>query len=231
MYIEETGQGDGDIKITVEGEEYTAEANYDLDGDGIDDAAVVVSDDGHVAYVDENADGRADLMQTANADGAVVEQARFQAETGDWVGESPAAPHGPPEERGGDPVVVETVMGELRLGPATEDTDGNGRADTAVVTTGTGTVLATDVDGDGSADQLVEITDQGEVVVSRHAGNGEWDVVEESSLDATSGFAPDAAVGTDDATWSFDEDREQERSSGRGGASGGARPDSDALWA
>lgn len=89
MYIEETGAGDGDIKVTVEGEEYTAEANYDLDGDGVDETVAVLTDDGYVAYIDENADGQADLMQSINADGVVVEQARFDAGTGKWTGEAP----------------------------------------------------------------------------------------------------------------------------------------------
>lgn len=83
MYIEETGANDGDIKISVEGEEYTAEANFDLDGDGVDETVAVMADDGYVGYVDENADGAADVMQTVDANGQVVSQARFDAATGD----------------------------------------------------------------------------------------------------------------------------------------------------
>lgn len=56
MYVEDTGAGDGDIRVTVEGEEYTAEANYDLDGDGIDETVTVMTDDGFVAYTDQDAD-------------------------------------------------------------------------------------------------------------------------------------------------------------------------------
>lgn len=52
MYIEETGANDGDIKISVEGEEYTAEANFDLDGDGVDETVAVMADDGYVGYVE-----------------------------------------------------------------------------------------------------------------------------------------------------------------------------------
>ncbi|MFR9730509.1 DUF6802 family protein [Saccharopolyspora sp. MS10] len=234
MYIEETGAGDGDIKVTVEGVEYTAEANYDLDGDGVDDAVTVLTDDGHVSYADEDADGEADVMRTVDASGAVVGQARFDPASGDWIAEDPEQypGEGDPRQRGGERMVIDTPDGEQRIGPATEDTDEDGFADTAVVTTENGTVLVTDVDGDGSADQLVEIGNTGEVTITHHTGSGEWTVVEQGHLDQRGQYTPAAnpvAGATDDATWTFDE------------PAAGARPDvsqqapstcsdSDAAW-
>ncbi|WP_344685384.1 DUF6802 family protein [Saccharopolyspora taberi] len=243
MYIEETGAGDGDIKITVEGEEYTAEANYDLDGDGVDETVAVMTDDGHVAYVDENHDGRADVMQTIDADGVVVEQARFDAGTGDWTAEDPQQHPG-----GGDPrqdpnaqqMVVDLPQGDVQVGPATEDTNNDGVADTAVVQDEAGTHLVTDFDGDGSADQIVDINPAGDVTISQHTGDGQWTVVEQGRLDGQK-YTPNPATGaTDDATWSFGEPEPQPepqpephagRAGGSAGGRGGAAPaDSDALW-
>lgn len=210
MYIEETGAGDGDIKVTVEGAEYTAEANYDLDGDGVDDTVTIMTDDGYVAYVDEDADGRADIMRTVDAEGAVVGQARYDAASGDWVAEQPQQHPGDDDPRGhgGASMVIDAPGGEQQVGPATEDTDNDGRADTAVVTTEAGTMLVTDVDGDGSADQLVEIGNTGEVTITHHTGAGQWTVVEQGRLDQQGQYTPaphPVAGATDDATWTFDD--------------------------
>ncbi|GAA4611038.1 DUF6802 family protein [Saccharopolyspora hordei] len=245
MYIEEQGAGDGDIKVTIDGEEYTAEANYDLDGDGVDETVAVMTDDGYVAYIDETGDGQADVMQTINADGVVVEQARYDAETGKWTGEAPQQHPGDvdPQQDHGQAMVIDTPQGDLQVGPATEDTDSDGIADTAVVTTETGgTVLVTDVDGDGSADQVVEISETGEVTISHHTGDGQWTVVEQGQVSGDGQYAPSPAAGaTDDATWDLDDPADDPEpgasGAGAGAAASGAsapaataRPDSDDLW-
>ena len=210
VYIEETGAGDGDIKVTVDGEEYTAEANYDLDGDGLDETVAVMTDDGYVAYIDENADGHADLMQSISNEGQVLDQARFHADTGEWTAETPhqhpgGAGDGRPDD--GKQMVMDTPQGDVQVGPATEDTNSDGIADTAVVQSDNGnTVLVTDVDGDGSADQVVEITQTGDVTISHHTGDGEWTVVEQGQIGDNGQYAPNEfASATDDATWTFDE--------------------------
>lgn len=241
VYIEETGAGDGDIKVTVAGEDYTAEANHDLDGDGIDETVSVMTDDGFVAYVDENADGAADIMQAGDSHGAVVEQARFDAATGAWIAEQPQQhPHG--DDQHGQPgpgsMVVDTPHGDQQVGPATEDTNNDGRADTAIVETDTGTMLVTDVDGDGSADQMVKLEDSGEVIISHHTGDGQWTVVEEGRIDQDGQYTPNplsSATGTDDATWTFDEsgpDGHPEHAHPQAGATPPAppRPDADSIW-
>lgn len=257
MYIEETGTGDGDIKITVEGEEYTAEANYDLDNDGIDETVAVMTDQGFAAYIDEDADGVADLMQTVNPDGEVVNQARYAESSGEWIAERPDQhPHGehPNDQADGRSMVVDTPEGDKQVGPATEDSNNDGKADTAIVQTDNGTTLVTDVDGDGAADQMVELDDSGGVTISHHTGEGEWTVVEEGRIDQQGQYTVDPNAGaTDDATWNLDhqptareqgqtqqgqtqQDGAQEGAQGggakRSGASSGreAGPDSDSLW-
>ncbi|MEU5851646.1 DUF6802 family protein [Saccharopolyspora shandongensis] len=254
MYIEETGAGDGDIKVTVEGEEYTAEANYDLDGDGIDETVAVMTDDGYVAYIDDDGDGQADVMQSINSDGVVVEQARFDAETGAWTGEAPQQHPGgadPEDQQHGRSMVIDTPQGDMQVGPATEDTNQDGIADTAVVETEAGgTMLVTDVDGDGSADQVVEISQTGDVTISHHTGDGQWTVVEQGKMTGDGQYAPNQATGaTDDAAWTFDDAAQPHAANvdthsgagggaggsaggGAGGAGGGLRgkADSDEAW-
>ncbi|MCI2418911.1 hypothetical protein MOQ72_15820 [Saccharopolyspora sp. K220] len=246
MYIEETGAGDGDIKVTVDGEEYTAEANYDLDGDGVDETVTVLTDDGYVAYIDENADGQADVMQSIDANGVVVEQARFDPGTGKWTGEAPDQHPGSadPQDQGGQSMVIDTPQGDMQVGPATEDTNSDGIADTAVVETDAGgTMLVTDVDGDGSADQVVEISQTGDVTISHHTGDGQWTVVEQGKMTDDGQYAPNPATGaTDDATWTFDDaaqphaatvgdqhHSDQQGGGQRGGAAAG-KADSDDAW-
>jgi hypothetical protein len=139
-------------------------------------------------------------------------------------------PAEPPEGLGGDgesngSIVVDTPHGAEAVGPATEDSSGHGRLDTAVVPIDDGIMLVTDVDGDGVADQVAEIDDTGVVTVSHHTSLGRWTVVQESEL-GQDGFVPDAhAVGTDDSDWVFDEVAES-----RLGAVGDGQ-DSDTVWA
>jgi hypothetical protein len=247
VYIEETGAGDGDIKVIVEGEEYTAEANYDLDGDGMDETVAVMTDDGYVAYIDENADGQADVMQNIDADGVVVEQARFDAETGNWSSEAPEQHPGgadPQQQDHGQSMIIDTPQGDMQVGPATEDTNQDGIADTAVVETEAGgTMLVTDVDGDGSADQVVEISQTGDVTISQHTGDGQWTVVEQGKMTDDGQYAPNPANGaTDDAAWTFDDalqphaatidpgDRHGEQDGGRRGGGAAGKADSDDVW-
>lgn len=244
MYIEETGAGDGDIKVTVNGEDYTAEANFDLDGDGIDDTITVLTEDGQVAYIDEDHDGHADLMRTVDHEGRVTQQARYHDDTGEWTGERPGKGPAPqrPEEQHDRQLVIDTPQGDEQVGTATEDTNSDGIADTAVVESRDGgTMMVTDVDGDGSADQVVEISTTGDVKISHHTGEGQWTVVEQGRINDEGRYAPDPnAMATDDATWTFDEPQQPAQQASSGGAPDGARrggaaaadsdPASDAAW-
>lgn len=196
MYIDETGTTDGELKVTVSDEEYTAEATYDLDEDGVDESAVVETDDGgHLAFSDTDGDGDADLMSQFDADGELTGQARFDEESGEWIAVEPSDDHSQQTNtNAGRSILVDVEDGaDQDVGPATEDTDGDGRADTAVVKDEDGdTWLFTDADGDGKADIATEITRDGEVTVSRHTGDDEWTEVEHGRIGEDGKYTPDS---------------------------------------
>jgi hypothetical protein len=210
VYIDDSG-GDHEIRVEVDGQEYTAGENYDYDHDGQLDSTVVDSGDGqHIVYADTDHNGDADLLTTIGGDGHVVEQARFDPNTGQWV--EVVGPHGT-DAAGDGPrhpgdIVVDTPEGGKNAGPATEDTDGDGRPDTAVGHDDKGdTWLYTDTDGDGRADVAVEITGTGEVTVFQHASDHQWTESERGHLDADGHYSQDATTGTtptdpaDDSIW------------------------------
>lgn len=206
MYVDETGATDGELKVTVEDEEYTAEATYDLNDDGIDESAVVETDDGgHLAFSDTDGDGDADLMSTFDKDGELVGQARFDERSGEWITVDPGDDHTQQTNSNAGRTITVDVEGgpDQNVGPATEDTDGDGRADTAVVKDGDGdTWLFTDSDGDGKADIATEITAAGEVTMSKHTGDDEWTEVEHGKIDSTGKYVPDSKNGLDsDEVW------------------------------
>ncbi|MEU5690680.1 hypothetical protein [Actinosynnema sp. NPDC020468] len=211
MFIDETGAADGELKVTVEDEVYHAEANYDLDHDGVDDSAVVETDDGgHLAFSDTDGDGDADLMTTFDKSGEIVGQARFDASSGEWVAVHPSDDHSEQtNSNAGRSIVVDTERGQQNVGAATDDTDGDGRADTAVVKDEDGdTWLFTDVDGDGHADLATEVTRDGEVTTSKHTADDQWTEVEHGRIDEHGKYVPDGrhgALGPDaDELWSAD---------------------------
>ncbi|MBA8827673.1 hypothetical protein FHX42_005078 [Saccharopolyspora lacisalsi] len=217
MYVENTGAGDGDVQVTVDGQEYTAEANYDVDGNGVDETVAVMTGDGFLAYTDADADGRADVMRTIDSRGEVTSQAGYDETTGEWVAEPPQQPGAVDtgDDADAKSLFVDTPEGDHSVGPPTEDTNDDGKPDTAIVDTETGQMMVTDVDGDGSADQLVEISDSGEVTVAHHTGEGQWTVVEQGRLDQRGEYAPERSAEGDEV-WRFEEqDRpESARSAG-----------------
>ncbi len=269
MYIEETGAADdpighgdiangdianGDIQIDGPDGPYSAEANHDFDGDGVEEAARVTTEHGFTDYVDEDHDGRADLVRTSDHGGAVLDESRFDPAAGRWLPEEPAP--APPLAASAPPapsLVIDTPQGNRDIGPATEDTNGNGRPDTAVVDESRGMLLATDMDGDASADQVARIEDTGAVTVSRHVGPGQWAVVEQHGVGQDApGAAGEPVPGgnpapssTDDGAWDLGEPTPPGVSPAQPApaqpapaqpapaqqASGAPRPDEDALWA
>ena len=193
MYIDENGAADAELKVTVEDEEYTADVTFDLDQDGVNDSAVVETDDGgHLAFTDTNGDGDADLMSTFDKDGNLLSQARFEENSGEWVCGRPE--RSPQEKTNSSPeqtIVVDTDEGERNVGQATEDTDGDGKADTAIVRDDDGdTWLFTDANGDGKADVATEITRSGEVTMSEHRGD-DWVEVEHGHIESDGRYVTD----------------------------------------
>lgn len=199
MFIEESG---ADLTVTVEGEDYQAEASVDINSDGVDDTTVVETDDGAIAFTDTDADGQADLMTQLDADGDIVGQARFDESTGEWVQVDPEDPSltGGEQTAGrdeADSMTVDTPDGEVEVGPPTHDSDGDGVNDTVVVQEPDGdTVIFTDTNRDGDADYATEISDDGQVTVSEHTGDGDWSVIERGHLDEQGEYQRDSL--TDD---------------------------------
>ncbi|NHD16290.1 MULTISPECIES: DUF6802 family protein [Actinopolyspora] len=236
MYVEDTGSGDGDIRINVDGAEYTAEANHDLDQNGVDETVAVLTDDGYLAYTDSDSDGAADVMRTVDEQGNVVERARFDEVSGEWVPEQPdgSPRQDPRDDAGGQAMVVDTPRGDREVGPPTEDTNNDGRPDTAVVDTDGGQMLVTDVNGDGAADQMVRINDSGEVTVAKHTGDGEWTVVDQGSFDGSgqyaSGQTKSPVTGAEDWLWESGEQADPAPSPHRTPDPGETDPASDAFW-
>ncbi|GDY30861.1 hypothetical protein [Gandjariella thermophila] len=211
MYIDESG-GDHEIRVEMDGQEYTAGEDYDYDHDGQLDSAVADAGAGeHIVYTDTDHDGQADLLTRIADDGHVVEQARFDPHTGQWV--EAAGPHGTDapgdSARHAGDIVVDTPEGGKSAGPATEDTDGDGRPDTAVGQDDKGdTWLYTDTNGDGHAEVAVEITGTGEVTVFQHSGDHQWMESEHGHLDADGHYNQDGVGGgaapadpADDSIW------------------------------
>ena len=190
MYVED--KAGTDITVTVEDEEYNAEAAVDADSDGIDETAVLQRDDGGaLAFSDTDGNGQADLMTQLDATGEVTGQAEYDAGTGDWVG----------VEQSIEQISVDTPDGEVAAGPATHDTDGDGVNDSVVVVgDGGGATILTDIDGDGGADVATEISAKGEVTVAEYVGDGEWTVVERGRIDGEGSYQSTDARA-DDCGW------------------------------
>ena len=204
MYVED--KAGTDITVTVEDEEYNAEAAVDADSDGVDETAVLQRDDGGaLAFSDTDGDGQADLMTQLDATGEVTGQAEYDAGTGDWIGVEPPTEDGTRTGTVGgstEQVSVDTPDGEVAAGPATHDTDGDGVNDSVVVVgDGGDATIFTDIDGDGGADVATEITAKGEVTVAEYVGDGEWTVVERGRIDGEGSYQSTDARADDGCGW------------------------------
>lgn len=205
MYVDETGGTDEtvtseEMTVTVDGTEYSAELNADLDSDGTSDASVIDNADGSKSvFVDTDGDHAADQYAEVSSTGEVVAEARFDEATGEWVALDPSAPTGPetggPEATptdtpttdesstaGGGIMTAELPSGEVEVGPATLDTNSDGVNDTSVAEDPDGnTFYFTDVDNDGEADFVVVVGSDGTTQALEHQGGGEWIAVEGAS--------------------------------------------------
>lgn len=241
MYIDDGSAGDdGELHIGVGGHEYTEPENFSYANNGIDDSVMVdTGDGGHLIYTDTGHTGNADLVTEVDGQGNVVQQAHFDASSGQWIdaGTGQADPaNGGPNGTGapGEQVVVDTGSGRQSVGEATV-ASGGGAPDTAVVTDGQGdTVLYTDTNHDGVADQAVDITADGHVVVADDAGNGHWATVERGHLDGNGQIVID---GKDNGAWTPPANVTPESGTGGGAGTGtgtgGAThvaDTSDAAW-
>lgn len=213
MYIDSGDSGDsGELKIDVDGHEYTEQENFSTGSDGVLDSYEVDTAGGdHLVYTDTDHDGHADEVTELDAQGDVTRQAHFDPGSGHWL---PAGGAGSGNDPGntGDPqtdtghsggaetITVDTPNGEVNLGPATVDSNNDGTPDTVVVHDAAGdTILYTDANHDGSADVATEITADGHVTTAEHTGDHQWADVQTGHLDGQGDYHSD---GT--ATGEFD---------------------------
>jgi hypothetical protein len=207
MWVDESGGSDASgpdaMTVHVDGQEYQAEVNYDLNEDGVNDTAIIEHDDGtSQAFVDTNHDGEADQYAVLDASGHVVEQATYDEASGEWVeshggGHDDSGTTGRDDGSGGH-IHADTPDGEIDAGVATIDTNHDGHNDTAIVETKSGgTIAFTDKDGDGEADIAVQTEADGTTTTFEHSGPGQWTEVSSGLMDSGSDGDPasDAAWG------------------------------------
>lgn len=201
MYVDETGGTEEtvtseDITVTVDGTDYNAEMNADLNEDGQADSAVISNADGSKSvYVDTDGDKDADMYVEVDSSGQVVAEAQYDEASGEWVAVDPSAPadssstdSSAPSDTptsdesstsGGDVMTAELPSGEVQVGPATLDTNEDGINDTSVAEDPDGvTYYFTDADNDGQADYVVVVGPDGSTQALEHQGAGEWAPVE-----------------------------------------------------
>lgn len=211
MWVDDSGAtdttgpaGTDEMTVHVDGADYTADVNMDIDEDGVDDTVVMDTEQGGArAFVDVDHDGQADELIEVDAQGQLVTHAQFDSATGDWV----AVPGGPEGQEPTDTtdtgtsggMTVDLPDGEVALGPATVDTDNDGTNDTVMIQDGSGqTIASTDADGDGNADIAVVMDASGATSVYEHVGDGEW--AEDPSGDSMVG-AQGAPSAVGDEAW------------------------------
>jgi hypothetical protein len=220
VYIDNGDAGDsGELKIDVDGHEYTEQENFSTGSDGVLDSYEVDTAAGdHLVYTDTDHDGVADEVTEVDAQGDVTRQAHFDADTGHWVSSAGSGSDTPGDPRtsaghsgGAETISVDTAHGAVSVGAATVDSNNDGTPDTVVVHDAAGdTVLYTDTNGDGQADVATEITPDGHVITADHTGSGQWTETETGHLDSQGDYHKDG-----DASGSFDP-----QVGGAGGASG-----------
>ncbi|GAA4431727.1 hypothetical protein ACFQV2_38285 [Actinokineospora soli] len=184
---------------------------HDTDGDGTADTMVELDAEGNVtaaAEYDETtgewteADpGSVEAPSGGGADDAgTASDSDSTTETTDST-ETTGTPTDDADDTAGsgESMTVDTANGEMEVGPAEYDADGDGTNDTAVVTDEQGTTYAfVDSDEDGDADEAVVIEADGDVTVAQNTGDGEWTTVETGHITAEGEYQSDTAS---DAAW------------------------------
>lgn len=204
MWVDESGGTDADASSTAgmtihaDGQDYSAEVNYDLDKDGVADTAIIENPDGtSQAFIDTNHDGVADQFARLDDDGKVIEEAVYDDSSGHWVtaGGSHGGDDDPGKQAGSGGHITADLpdKGEVDVGTATVDTNNDGVNDTAVVhTKDGGTIAFTDKDGDGDADVAVQVDSSGHSTTLEHTGKGQW-------TETSSGLMDDGDPASDEA--------------------------------
>lgn len=207
MWVDESGGSDTHasgpeaMTVHVDGQDYQAEVNYDINHDGHNDAAVIEHEDGTAqVFTDSKHDGVADHYAVVDASGHVVEQAVYDEASGQWI---ETGGHDDPGTSSHDDssarhIHADMPGGEVDAGPATIDTDHDGHNDTAIVETKDGgTIAFTDKDGDGEADIAVQTSADGTTTTFEHTGHGQWTQVSNGATDTSHALEDPAG----DAAW------------------------------
>jgi hypothetical protein len=201
VYIDDgTADDSGELNIDVDGHEYAEQENFSYDHDGmVDSVAVDTADGGQLVYSDGDHDGTADLVTEYDQHGDVTEQAHYDDATGQWIDTSidshDAGLAATTHETG--TVTVDTPAGQVDIGHATVDTNGDGTPDTAVVHDADGdTILYTDSHGTGQADIATELTPDGQVIIANHTGDHEWTQTRHTAIGEDGQLAGDGAAFT-----------------------------------
>jgi hypothetical protein len=227
--------GHDEMVVEIDGEEYAAEENYDMDEDGQNDTAVVEDGSGgYVGYEDSDGDGTADVAVQYDEDGNPIAGAEYDETTGEWTETDVEAL---PDPVGGDG----TDEGSGSADDSTGSTDTTETSDDSTDTSASGDSMTVDVpgedvdagpatydtDGDGTNDtSVVTDTDGTTYAFTDEDGDGEADsaVVIEADGDVT------VAEHTGEDEWTTTE-------TGEIGADGTYTPDSssssassDAAW-
>jgi hypothetical protein len=206
VYIDNGDPGDsGELQIDVDGHEFTEQENYSYTGGQVMDSYELTEANGdHLVYTDDHHSGTADLVTEYDEQGDVLRQAHF--ESGHWVsaGQDDAPPANPDTSAAstgdgggtGQQIMVDTSSGEHGVGPATVDTNHDGKPDTAVITDANGdTIMYTDANGDGQADVATEISPDGHVVIADHTGAHSWTDEQTGHLDGSGQYHQDGGEG------------------------------------
>jgi hypothetical protein len=206
VYIDNGDPGDsGELQIDVDGHEFTEQENYSYTGNEVMDSYELTEANGdHLVYTDDHHTGTADLVTEYDAQGDVLRQAHLDA--GHWAstGSSDAPSSGTDTNAAstgdghgnGQTIMVDTPTGEHSIGPATVDTNHDGKPDTAVVTDANGdTIMYTDTHHDGQADVATEITPDGKVVIADHTGPHTWTEEQVGHLDQNGQYHQDSGAG------------------------------------
>jgi len=194
---------------------------YDMNGDGAPETAVVERAGVIYQYSDTDGDGRADQLLTVNADhsasislasggGWVVAVQGHIAGDGDFVPTENAAQaghhaapseptrpasHRPAPQHVGSPDIELRAPGvdAVDLGRPNQDLDGDGVSESVAVRTQDGHVLiVSDTDADGAADQLIDIDpDTGHALWMAQDAHGQWAQTQHGHVDGSGALVVD----------------------------------------
>ncbi|MTD15874.1 hypothetical protein GIS00_18220 [Nakamurella sp. YIM 132087] len=210
--------------VAVEAEDGSVEVYADADHNGTVDVAISIQPDGSFGIWVSDGAGGWDLQATGVVDSSGEAQIDDTVDTG-FADTPPSAiagdaagttdPVGTTDPAGAagtdEPTAAQeypgVVPGDLAVadgdeyidaGPPTEDMDGDGVPETAVVQSDDRIIQISDIDGDGRADEMLQVdTTTNEAVILTDDGSGTWTVAAQGTIGEDGDFVPaDGTTGT-----------------------------------